>query len=1021
MVQLAIMAKLHINKTLRNVLIAIAAIVLVFVLISLIPDKNNSAEYKDLDESKTSSVQSATKTYTDYRKEHADAKNSQISVDVNVLDYDQSLSYGTHIENDYHGKDVVFTEDRSSVTWTLNVPATGLYNIEMEYIAVPSRNVNMERIVYINGEVPFSGADTLTFFRLWKDGGEITYDNQGNSIRPTQVEFFDYQTARFKSDLGYEVDPYQFYFEAGENTITLESTNEPMAISRVSLVPAIKYDTYNQYLAKQPGKPEDSQLSKVAIKVQGESAVARSDPSLFAKYDRSSATTEPYNVKNTVFNYIGGDSWKSPGQWIEWSFDVPEDGWYTVSVKARQLYQRGYIACRTIYIDGEVPVDNLKSVEFKYSSDWEMVTLSDENKKPYDFYLKKGPHTIRMEATLGEIGNVINDLQDSISRLNTIYRTILVLTGTYPDQFRDYEINKVYPAEYEAMHTESMILYKLVDRFIDITGQKSDKISAAETLALQLKQFYKNPQKITQAFTTFKSNTTSLASSMLSLTETKLDVDYILVQSSKDKIKSIRPGFFRNAWHEIYSFFTSFFVDSTSLGNVYDEDSEHLIEVWIVTGRDQSQILKNMIDDSFTPKAGINVNVKLISIDSLLNAVVAGNGPDVVISVDASKPVNYALRNANVNLMRFPDCEEVLSQFKESAYEPYKYNGGVYALPETQSFNLLFYRKDILEQLGLEVPQTWEDLINILPTLQGNNLDVGIPYPSLASPDMSAFYSMVYQNGGKVYNDKGTRTLIDSEEGIAAFKTYTSFYNSYGLPANYDFMSRFRTGEMPLGVANYATYNTLAVGAPEIRGLWDFTYILGTEKEDENGEKYIDRSTISGGVSCMMIKKGMDIMDLDLSNSKELVYSAFGGKKFDASEVPGVDAKTWEKVMKNETRIQDSWKFMKWWVSADTQVRFGREMEATLGASARYATANLEALRQLSWNSSQLEVLEKSLDESVGVPEVPGSYYTPRHIVNGTRRVINSKEDARETLIDYARKINEELIRKRQEFNLPTE
>ena len=96
-------------------------------------------------------------------------------------------------------------------------------------------------------------------------------------------------------------------------------------------------------------------------------------------------------------------------------------------------------------------------------------------------------------------------------------------------------------------------------------------------------------------------------------------------------------------------------------------------------------------------------------------------------------------------------------------------------------------------------------------------------------------------------------------------------------------------------------------------------------------------------------------------------------------------------------------------------------MEAVLGASARYATANVEALKQLSWNSKQIKVLEKSLDETVGIPEVPGSYYTPRHIVNGARKVIKEKDDSREVLIDYTRKINEEIVRKRQEFNLPVE
>ena len=425
--------------------------------------------------------------------------------------------------------------------------------------------------------------------------------------------------------------------------------------------------------------------------------------------------------------------------------------------------------------------------------------------------------------------------------------------------------------------------------------------------------------------------------------------------------------------------------------------------------------------DSFTVNTGINVNVKLIDITSLLNAVVAGNGPDVVVSTDASKPVNYALRGADVNLMRFDDCEEVLKQFYPSAYEAYKYDGGVYALPETQTFNLLFYRKDILEQLGLEVPQTWDELIEMLPTLQGNNLNVGVPYPTLQAPDMTTFYSMVFQNGGDIYNATGTKSALDSEASIAAFKTYTSLYNSYGLPSTFDFVSRFRSAEMPIGIANYTTYNTLTVSAPEIRGLWDFTYLPGTEKVDENGNTYIDRRTTSGGVGCMMIKKGLDLSDLTYSDSSNISYDSIFAGKLPEGSLPNVDEKTLAEIMKNETRMHDSWEFMKWWVSAETQLRFGREQEALLGSSARYATANVEALKQLSWSSAQIEVLSNSLEETYGIPEVPGSYYTPRHIVNAARMVVNRQDDPRETLIDYTRDINEELTRKRQEFNLPVD
>ena len=967
------MAKLKINKTLRNILITVAVILFIYVCTRLIPEKKLSTKYEGYDLTTSQGAVSAGVTYSEYQAAHKNAITPEITVPVDIFAYDAEKSTGTSVISNYQGKDVVLTDQTSYVVWTVDVPQAGFYNLSMEYICPPSRNVDIERILYINGEMPFRGADTLSFSRLWKDGGEIKYDNRGNMIRPTQAEIFAYQQVRFKSDLGYEVDPYRFYFEKGENTIALEAISEPIAISALELVPLEKYNTYEQYVAKQPVKPENNSAKNVFVKVQGENSLVRSDPSLFARYDRSSAITEPYSTKNTVLNYVGGDSWKTPGQWIEWEIEVPEDGWYTISLKGRQFFQRGYVAYRTVYIDEEIPMDTLKAVGFKYDKDWQYKTLSDEKNKPYKFYLSKGKHTIRLEATLGEVGPIINQLEDSIYRLNLIYRTILVLTGTTPDADRDYEIKKLFPDEVEAMLEESRRLYKIIDDFIAVTGQKSNQISPAENLAVQLEKFYKHPDRITKNFQNFKDNTMTLASTMLSLIETKLDIDYIVVQGADDKIKPDKSNFFKDAKHEIVSFINSFLYDSTSLGSTYKEGEENVVEVWIVTGRDQSQVLKNMIDDTFTPQTGIKINLKLINPDALLPAVVAGKGPDVVISTYMSQPVDYALRNANVDLMQFDDCEEVLKLFKPSAYEAFKYNGGIYALPEQETFNLMFYRKDILEQFDIEPPDTWEEFFNMLPTLQSNNLTVGVPYPDVNNLDMTILYSMILQEGGSIYNDKGDTAVVDSEAGIHAFKTYTSLYNNFGIPLIYDFMSRFRTGEMPVGIANYTTYNTIVVGAPEIRNLWDFYYLPGTI--DENGE--LVRSNATGGVCCMMI-----------DNHKEEVK-------------------------------KDAWEFMKWWVSTDIQVRYGREMEALLGASARYATANIEALKQLSWNSEQIKVLEESLDHSVGVPEVPGSYFTPRHIINAARKVVNDKEDPRETLIDYTRKINEELTRKRQEFGLP--
>ena len=273
----------------------------------------------------------------------------------------------------------------------------------------------------------------------------------------------------------------------------------------------------------------------------------------------------------------------------------------------------------------------------------------------------------------------------------------------------------------------------------------------------------------------------------------------------------------------------------------------------------------------------------------------------------------------------------------------------------------------------------------MLPTIQGNNLSGGIPYPDIATVDMSILNSLIYQNGGAIYDDEGKRTLIDEENGVEAFKRYTSLYNDYGLPLIFDFVSRFRSGEMPIGIFDYTTFNTLNVSAPEIRGLWEIAVMPGTAKTDENGQPLldengqpvIDHAGHTQGACCMMI----------------------------ATDDEAIKAQAWA--------------FMQWWVSTDAQVRFGREIEAILGSSARYATANIAAIEQLAWSEDQLDVIREQMKVAIGFREVAGGYYTTRHITNAVRKVTNEKTDPRETLLDYARTINEEIVKKREEFGLP--
>ena len=912
-------------------------------------------------------------TYDVYLKAHEGvaAGTETVVVDVAAFEGDGVL------QQDENGNPQVYTADGEYTSWTVNVPEEGMYAVQVEYLTVASRGVDVERELYINDVLPFAGADTLRFSRLWVDGGEVRKDNQGNEIRPSQVEKYEYQTAFCKDDMGYESEPYKFYFAKGENKLSFKAANEPMIIRSIKLMPVEKRPTYEEYLAAQPSAAMSVTGKTYQATIQGEAAVTRSSPSLYARYDHASPSTEPYDVYHTILNYIGGDPWNTAGQWIEWSFEVPEDGYYNISIKARQTYQRGGLSCRTVYIDGEVPFEEMGSVAFAYDTNWSMRTLADDAGNPYRFYMTKGEHTIRLEVTLGDMGAILKEMEASIYRLNQIYRKVLVLTGVSPDRFRDYNLGTVYPEVIEAMELESLRLYKLVDDTVAMTGQKNDRVAVAQTLAVQLEQFVERNERITQSFSNFKDNITSLGTAMQSMAESKLDIDAIVISGENAKPKKVSDNIFEKLIHEIKACVASYFVDYNSLGDVYEEDAEDVIEVWLVTGRDQSTVLKTMIDEAFTPNYGVKVNVQLVGADAILSAVMAGIGPDIVLSVDGWFAVNYAMRNAVEDLTQFEDYEEVASAFYDSAIEPLTYDDGehqgVYGLPETQVYSVLFYRKDILEDLGLEVPQTWEDIIAMLPTIQGNNMSVGVPFPDISNVDMSGFNSLIYQNGGAIYNESKTRTVIDSEEAVEAFELYTSLYNDYGLPTVFDFVSRFRSGEMPIGVGQYSLYNTLTVSAPEIRGLWDFTLYPGTLQEDGT----IDRSVHASGLCCMMI------------------------------------------ATDDDTVKQNAWTFMKWWVSADAQARFGREMESVLGSSARYATANKEALEMLAWSSEELAVLQEQQAWSRGFPEIAGGYSTTRHMTNAIRKVINNKEDPRETLLTYVHTINEEIEIKRKEFGLP--
>ena len=126
---------------------------------------------------------------------------------------------------------------------------------------------------------------------------------------------------------------------------------------------------------------------------------------------------------------------------------------------------------------------------------------------------------------------------------------------------------------------------------------------------------------------------------------------------------------------------------------------------------------------------------------------------------------------------------------------------------------MMFYRKDILNELGVEVPKTWDDMKVVISELSKNQMSVGM------LPSELTFTSLLYQYGGELYNEDGTASALNSEEAINAFKAYCEFYTDYKLDRATSVEQRFRTGESPIIIADYTTYNVLEVSAPDIKGL----------------------------------------------------------------------------------------------------------------------------------------------------------------------------------------------------------
>lgn len=919
-------------------------------------------------------------SYTNYVKKYTDAARPDKTVEVLGKDYDPASVTDAQItvttvdgENDV----MQWANQEGSVSWTVNIPETGVYNIKMIYEALESNTNDVEFSLLIDGESPYATASRITLSKRWINESEIKQDSRQNDIRPGQISTPCWQETPLEDIDGLFNEPLEFYMEAGEHTITFESEKAEFAVKSFTFY---QYEAPAAYTA-----PSDSDLTQAQgqkITLEGETAAYKSSRTLYPTADKSSYLTSSANGSSptkTRYNTIGSGSWTKSTQTVTWEFNVDKAGYYKIGIRGRQDQMRGMYSNRRLYVNGEVPCLEANQIKFYYDTDWSITTPKSENGDDLYFYLQAGTNTISLEAVPGEIGEIMGNLDELVYNINSYYRQIRQITGPDPDEYNNYMIDTAIPSIVPDFKEYAKTLRDKKAEIEKLSGSGGTEAETLEKMAIVLDKCIKKPDLIPEMMSQIKDNITSVSSFVNQYREQPLEVDMIEVATSDQDFTSCDKSFFGSLGFGFKGFIGSFFEDYNALS---DED-ESAMECWVMLGRDNAEALQQLISSEYNPTAKTKINLKLVQ-GGIVEATFAGKGPDLALFMGGDFPIQLAARGVLTDLTTFSDFDEVKTRFADDATVLYQYNGGTYGLPCDQTFPMLFYRSDILSEYGIDPAtdlNTWDGLLNCLPTLQRNYLEVGLILPVMTSTggttQVSAitepgntFAMLLLQQGLNYYNEEQTKTTFDTQEAVNAFDTWTKFYTTYSFQQTYDAFTRFRTGDMPVVIQNYTFYNQLSVAAPEIKGCWGFQPVPGTVQEDGT----INHAANSNGSGAIIFTKAAD--------------------------------------------QEGAWDFIKWFTSTDAQVKYGNNIESILGTMGRYATANEEALQQLSWTTSEVNLLLDQLNSQVEIPIIPASYGVTRNVMNAFRAVVNDYDNARDTLFWYNKDINDEITRKLEDLGL---
>ena len=853
--------------------------------------------------------------------------------------------------------------------WDLPASATGLYEIAVEYYIPEVQTSHAVRGFEIDGSTPFSEASSLYFYQMFTDKHVPKTNWYGDEISPSQKTVPAWREQVLYDSLGLYSEPYRFCLEKGIHTFRLTFKNQGMYIAGVTLRPAYIPLSYNEILDEYT--QEGYQPAKNSFEMEAEREIAYKNTPVIRMQSDSNPTCTPRNDDRVVMNIINGLLWRKGNEAITWCLNAPQTGLYKISMQVKQAWGDGLPSFRRIEIDGKVPFEEMLSYQFPYNRHWQTVTLSDASGEPYLFYLKKGHHTLTMHVKMEPVTPIIRSVRECIDITSAMILNIKMITGDSPDLNYEYRLENKIPGLMEDIAAVYAGTTSIAKSIAEISEKTPPAANAFAQVAADFKVILDDPDLITRKLADIENALETMGAWYNELQVQPLGMDSIMVTDPDAAIVNKKESFIDVLIITIKSFLRSFERDynQVDMTGLKDDPKNEALTLWVGRGREWSQCLKELAEDGFTAETGINIKINTIpagqlstgSVNTILLAIAAGREPDIALGVAANLPVEFAIRNVVEPLGDYVKTTSIRDRFVDGILTPFIYKNDIYALPETMNFKALIYRKDLVDQLDLIIPDTWQDVYDhVLPTLYQNNLNF-----YMNTGDISPF---LFQQGGTFYTEDGLYSALDTKEAFNAFKEWTALYTTQGVPVMANFYNRFRSGLIPMGVGGYSEYMSLIVAAPELVGRIGMAPIPGHVRNDG----IVDRS--SGGYA----------------DTAAVVFKSCANKK------GAVD-------------------FLDWWTDTDTQTQYGKSLEAIVGTESRWNSANVNAFLAMPWTNEEKTVIRSSFEWVKEMPVILGGYYTSRHLTNAWNRVVLSKMDPRDSLEQAVIDINRELLMRREE------